>query len=154
MSANLDLVRSIFAAWERGDFSETEWAHSEIEYVVADGLQPGIWMGVGGMVERWREGEAVWEDFRVSADDYRDPEIESAMSIATTHSPTSASLRRRDERLCVVRSDVRGCLPDHFQRRRGSAGRSASWAATSAARSIVAAPSPIQRASQRSAQAS
>lgn len=40
-SANVELVRSIYAAWEHGDFSSTEWACPEIEFVVADGLHPG-----------------------------------------------------------------------------------------------------------------
>jgi hypothetical protein len=38
VSANLDLVRSLCVAWEEGDYSSTEWADPEIEFVVADGL--------------------------------------------------------------------------------------------------------------------
>ena len=67
---NLDLVRSIYAAWERGDYRSLEWADADIEYKVADGPSPGTWTGIEGMTEAFRDVLAAWEDWGVVADDY------------------------------------------------------------------------------------
>jgi ketosteroid isomerase-like protein len=71
MSANLDLVRSIYAAWERGDFSSAEWAHPEIEFVVPDGPDHGTWKGLAEMTEAWRSQISAWEGFHAVADEFR-----------------------------------------------------------------------------------
>ena len=63
-SANLDLVRSVSEAWDRGDFSSADWAHPEIEWEIADGPAPGRWKGVAGMIEGWRDFLSAWEDWR------------------------------------------------------------------------------------------
>jgi ketosteroid isomerase-like protein len=70
-SANLDLVRSIYANWERGDFSSAEWAHPEIEYIFADGPNPGSWTGMAGMARANRDFLTAWEGWRIEADEYR-----------------------------------------------------------------------------------
>jgi ketosteroid isomerase-like protein len=79
-SASLDLVRSLYAAWERGDFfSSTEWAHPEIEWVMADGPAPGRWAGLAGMAQGFREWLSAWEDFRFQVDDYRELDDERVL---------------------------------------------------------------------------
>jgi hypothetical protein len=67
MSENLDLVRSIYATWERGDFSPVEGAHPEIEYSFADGPDPGSWRGLAAMGRARRERASVWQGFRWGA---------------------------------------------------------------------------------------
>jgi ketosteroid isomerase-like protein len=79
MSENLDLVRSIYADWERGDWSSAEWADPEIEWVQAEGLEPGSWTGVAAMKEAWRSFGTAWDDFRAEVEDYRELEHERVL---------------------------------------------------------------------------
>ena len=70
MSASLDLVRSIFANWECGDFTSVEWAHPDIERVFADGPDPGRATGLDGIAATFRWWAELWEDLRVGADEF------------------------------------------------------------------------------------
>jgi hypothetical protein len=73
-SANVDLVRSIYAAWERGDFSRADWADPEIEFTLDDvGPFPGgNWKGLAGMAEGARSGIEIFVDHRIRAEEYRE----------------------------------------------------------------------------------
>ena len=83
MSENLDLVRSICAPWERGDFSRAEWAHPEIEFVTADGLTPGSCGGPAAMAETFASGNlSAWEDARFLVDEYSEVDPERILVLA------------------------------------------------------------------------
>jgi ketosteroid isomerase-like protein len=82
-STNLDLVHSIFQAWERGDFSSVAWAHPQIELVSVGGLEPGHWTGVAGMAGAWRGFLSAWEDLRAEAEEYR--EIDGERVLVRVH---------------------------------------------------------------------
>lgn len=82
-STNLDLVRSLYAAWERGDFTRTDWAHSEIEFAFVDGPAPGSWKGLAGMVEGFRDWLRAWEGWRVAADEYRELDDERVLVLVS-----------------------------------------------------------------------
>jgi ketosteroid isomerase-like protein len=81
-SANVDLVRSIYTAWERGDFSSAEWAHPEIEYEVVDGPRPGSWTGLVGMAEASRDVLSAWEVYRAVADELRELDNERVLVLS------------------------------------------------------------------------
>jgi ketosteroid isomerase-like protein len=71
VSANLDLVRSIYVDWELGDYSRTDWAHADIEFALADGPDPARWSGIAGMAKGWRAFQSAWgDDFRADPTEY------------------------------------------------------------------------------------
>jgi ketosteroid isomerase-like protein len=79
MSANVDLVRSIYAAREGRDSGPTEWADAKIEFVFADGPEPGRWTGVTGMRGAWRDFMSAWEDYRLVVDELRELDHERVL---------------------------------------------------------------------------
>jgi ketosteroid isomerase-like protein len=109
MSANLDLVRSIYADWERGDYRSAGWAHPEIAYVAADGPEPGSWRGLAGMAEGAREQLSAWENFRFAAEQFR--ELDDERVLVLDH----GSGRGKTSGLEVGRVRVKGATLFHVR---------------------------------------
>src|SRR6476620_10026879 len=72
MSENLDLVRSIFADWERGDFGSADWADAGIDYSAPDGPDPASSKGRAGMAAIWRKVLDAWQDLQIEAESHRE----------------------------------------------------------------------------------
>jgi ketosteroid isomerase-like protein len=78
-SSSVELVRSIYADWARGDFSSADWAHPDIEWVIADGPAPGTSTGLAGMAGSFRDFATAWADYRVEVDEYRELDDERVL---------------------------------------------------------------------------
>jgi hypothetical protein len=78
-SSNVALVRAIHADWERGDFTHSDWAHPEIEFVFADGPSPGSWKGLAAMRATMREYLSTWQNARLEAEEYRELDDERVL---------------------------------------------------------------------------
>ena len=72
MSKNLDLVRSIYEAWERGDFGRTAGLHPDIAWAYVGGPEPGRGTGMAGMAAPMRDWLHAWNEWRIEATDYRE----------------------------------------------------------------------------------
>jgi hypothetical protein len=84
MSENLDLVRSIFADWESGDFSRIDWADPDIEFAWPEGLDAGPGgRGRQALAEDWRTTMAAWDNLSVTAEEYR--ELDDERIIVLNH---------------------------------------------------------------------
>ena len=68
---NVEFVRSIYSAWERGDFSAAEWAapRDRVRDRRGPHREPGL--GVAGMAEAWREVLECLGGPAPEADEYR-----------------------------------------------------------------------------------
>jgi ketosteroid isomerase-like protein len=79
MSENLDLVRSIYEATERGDFGDATWADPEIDYVFVDGPEPSAFKGHAGLVQAMRQTLRPWDRFLTYVDEYRELDAERVL---------------------------------------------------------------------------
>ena len=102
VSANVGLVQSIYAAWERGDYGWTEWAHPDIVFVRADGPDPGSWTGAAGLSKGWRDFLSAWEGYRIEVEAYCELDRERVLVL------TKRSGRGRTSGLDVGREAARG----------------------------------------------
>jgi ketosteroid isomerase-like protein len=82
VSENLDLVGSIFEYWERGDFfSQAEWAHPEIEVVIADGPEPGRAAGLDGLARAARSRLGGVDEVRIEVERYWELDDERILAL-------------------------------------------------------------------------
>jgi ketosteroid isomerase-like protein len=82
-SANVELVRSIYAAWNRGAYRSLAWAHPEIEWEFVDWLGLGAGKGIAELSRVWIEFLRTWEEFHNEARDYR--ELDAERVLVLTH---------------------------------------------------------------------
>ena|SRR5689334_12551775 len=79
MSKNVELVRSIVGEWERGDYRNVEWADPKIEFVLIGGIDPGTSNGVSAMGKAWRGWLSEFDDFRTTAEEFRELDEERVL---------------------------------------------------------------------------
>jgi ketosteroid isomerase-like protein len=68
---NVEIVKGIFAAWERGDFSFIGWADPEIEFDLP-GLMSGVTRGIEEMGHAFGEWLRAFSNFIVEVRGFRD----------------------------------------------------------------------------------
>jgi hypothetical protein len=111
-SENVRLARSVWEAWERGDFRSVDWADPEVEFVLADLPGAGAHVGVGAMNEAWREFLSSWDGFHVRADEYRELADRRVLVLATFGG------RGKQSGVDVGRSEFKGVMAFDFQDRK------------------------------------
>jgi ketosteroid isomerase-like protein len=69
---NVEIVRRVYEGWARGDFSEGEVFHPEVEFEMVDWPHPARSRGVEEMRRAWQTTLSAWDDFRAQPDDVVD----------------------------------------------------------------------------------
>jgi ketosteroid isomerase-like protein len=109
MSENLDLVRSIYADWEQGDFSSAYWAHPDIEFASPMGVETGSWTGRAEMADAWRSTLGAYDELRVRADELRELDDERLLAFH------SLSGRGKTSRIQLEQAQRQGAILFHIR---------------------------------------
>jgi ketosteroid isomerase-like protein len=67
---NLELVRSIYERWERGDYSSVDWADPEIMYSAPGTLDEEVQHGIAAMARSWADWLDQFDEFQSHAIEY------------------------------------------------------------------------------------
>ena len=118
MSANLDLVRSIYADWERGDFTSARWAlHPEIEWIIArEHPDARTLIGRDAVTEYRREWQKTMPDMRLDLDRILDIE-DKVVTIGTAHGTgigSGADVRVPLALVCTIRDGLIGRAEEYL----------------------------------------
>jgi ketosteroid isomerase-like protein len=69
---NVEIVRRVYEGWARGDFSEGEVFHPEVEFEMVDWPGRDRSRGLEEMREAWQTSLSAWDDFRAEPTDFMD----------------------------------------------------------------------------------
>jgi len=69
---NVEIVRRVYEGWSRGDFSEGDAFHPEIDFEMVDWPHPGRARGLEQMRRIWSTTLSAWYDFRAVPTEYID----------------------------------------------------------------------------------
>jgi ketosteroid isomerase-like protein len=72
MPSNLEIVKSIYADWERGDFSSADWAAPDIDFAMVGGLIEGRWKGIAEMTDAWAAMLTAYDHLQAVSDEFRE----------------------------------------------------------------------------------
>ena len=68
---NLEIVRAIYSAWGRGDFSSADWADPEIEFKLP-GPEARVHRGVESMGRAWADWMGVFDGLSMVGEAFND----------------------------------------------------------------------------------
>jgi ketosteroid isomerase-like protein len=66
---NVEIVKGIFEAWSRGDFTSADWAHPAIEFSIP-GPDPYVHHGIESAARAWAEFLEVFEDLSIVGESF------------------------------------------------------------------------------------
>jgi hypothetical protein len=83
VSENLDLVRAIYADWNRGDYTSATWADADIEWDFVDWVGLGSGKGMAALRQAWFDFLRTWEELHNEGREYR--ELDAERVLVLTH---------------------------------------------------------------------